>query len=318
VVPGEDAAAWETHRAAIVQDLAPVGALEEALADRIALGLWRLRRVAAYEAAAAADALARKQDKVRRDTAEGTMGVMARHQKDWDKSDEVLLADAEQELEKERRGVDDNAAVVDFLQALPGLPEDARPSRKEMAEWIFEECRAEPASEDEDGEDPEPLYSETAAFLSAVGVPPEVQDAAYGEEWSGNWTAGMIRAGLVLLAKVLKTTPDALRERVLTVMVADRDEAAAKVPSLAATVKDLRRRVKVREERRVSLARLPDETALDKVLRYEAHAGRQLTTALHALERLQAARAGKNVTPPAVLDVTIEGGNTLPALASGV
>ena len=44
-IPGETVEAWQDHRAAIVGSLAPVGALESALADRAALLLWRLHRV---------------------------------------------------------------------------------------------------------------------------------------------------------------------------------------------------------------------------------------------------------------------------------
>ncbi len=42
---------WEAHRAGILDSLAPVGHLEMVLADRVALLLWRLHRVAAYERA---------------------------------------------------------------------------------------------------------------------------------------------------------------------------------------------------------------------------------------------------------------------------
>jgi hypothetical protein len=308
VVPGEDAADWEAHRTAIVQDLAPVGALEEALADRVALGLWRLHRVAAYEAAAAADALARKEDKVRRDTEEGIRDSLMRS-REWAQPDPVRLALAEKELDEARRTVSCNTEAGVFLEQLPELAEDAA-VRGELAEWCFLGDFPNALGEDDTIPD-----GEGADFLAAVGVPEEAHSDSY--EWTG-WTAGMIRRGMALFAKAGRMTPDKFLARTRAEVIGDRDKAAAKVPSLAATVKDLRRRVKVREERRVSLARLPDEAALDNVLRYEAHAGRQLTTALHDLERLQAARVGKHVTPPAVLDVTIEGGNTLPALASGV
>jgi hypothetical protein len=40
---------WQAHRLAIVDNIAPVGALEEALAERVALQLWRLGRVVRFE-----------------------------------------------------------------------------------------------------------------------------------------------------------------------------------------------------------------------------------------------------------------------------
>jgi hypothetical protein len=53
---------------------------------------------------------------------------------------------------------------------------------------------------------------------------------------------------------------------------------------------------------------LPDDATLNKVTRYEAHLSRQMLQSLHTLERLQAARAGQSVPPPAALDVTVEAG----------
>ena len=56
VVPaiGETAEEFDTFRRAVVVDLAPVGALEEELASRVVLLLWRSRRIAVHEAAVAA------------------------------------------------------------------------------------------------------------------------------------------------------------------------------------------------------------------------------------------------------------------------
>jgi hypothetical protein len=55
VVPGESATEWEGSRQAMVDALAPAGPVEEALAERAATAVWRLRRVAAYEAASIAE-----------------------------------------------------------------------------------------------------------------------------------------------------------------------------------------------------------------------------------------------------------------------
>jgi len=56
VVPGEDPDEWEAHRAAVVADLRPEGPVELALAESVALKLWRLGRVVRYEADLIADA----------------------------------------------------------------------------------------------------------------------------------------------------------------------------------------------------------------------------------------------------------------------
>ena len=54
---GETAEDCDAFRMEMVADLAPVGALEAELADRVALLLWRLRRVTRYESAAMAAAV---------------------------------------------------------------------------------------------------------------------------------------------------------------------------------------------------------------------------------------------------------------------
>lgn len=51
IVPGENEADWLLHRDGILASLQPVGALESALAERVALLLWRLNRVWRAEAA---------------------------------------------------------------------------------------------------------------------------------------------------------------------------------------------------------------------------------------------------------------------------
>jgi hypothetical protein len=49
VLPGESAEEWEAHRSGILDALAPVGLLEVTLAERVALLLWRLGRLARFE-----------------------------------------------------------------------------------------------------------------------------------------------------------------------------------------------------------------------------------------------------------------------------
>jgi hypothetical protein len=47
--------------------------------------------------------------------------------------------------------------------------------------------------------------------------------------------------------------------------------------------------------------------SLNNLARYESHLERIIYKGLHELQRLQAARNNQSVTPPAVLDVTVEG-----------
>jgi hypothetical protein len=51
VLPGEDPAEFDSFRSDLIADLAPQGALEEILAEKIVTDTWRLRRVPVLEAA---------------------------------------------------------------------------------------------------------------------------------------------------------------------------------------------------------------------------------------------------------------------------
>jgi hypothetical protein len=63
VIPGvERPRDWETHRAGIRASLQPVGSLETEFAERVALLLWRLRRIARFETAAILGGDARRQE----------------------------------------------------------------------------------------------------------------------------------------------------------------------------------------------------------------------------------------------------------------
>jgi hypothetical protein len=51
VLPGEDPAEFDAYRSDLIIDLAPQGALEEILAEKIVADAWRLRRIPQLEAA---------------------------------------------------------------------------------------------------------------------------------------------------------------------------------------------------------------------------------------------------------------------------
>lgn len=51
VLETESQAAWSAHLDAVISDLQPAGHLETVLAERVALHLWRLARIARFEVA---------------------------------------------------------------------------------------------------------------------------------------------------------------------------------------------------------------------------------------------------------------------------
>jgi hypothetical protein len=299
VIPGEDPAAWETHCVGIVRNLAPAGPLEQALAERVALTLWRLRRAAAYEAAVIAANIAQDQDETR------SRAEQAKQHYEQEKPGQepaVRLAVVERELGEARKTVANNTEEAAFLEQLPGLAEDT-PVRAELTDWLFltdfpdglDEEREAPDGEDED-------------FLVAVGVPEEKLGNPYA--WTG-WTAGLIRRGLALFAQAGRMKPEKLLARVRANLIDERDAAAAKIRPLEVQAKELRRRAREQAVHDRGRRLLPAGDILEKITRYEAHLGRQLQTTLHSLERLQTARTGADVPPPAALDITVNGGEAL-------
>jgi hypothetical protein len=297
VLPGECADDWQAHRDGIVGSLAPAGGLETALAERVALILWRLRRVASYETGVTALDIEEVQENTQRQAEDPLLA-------DSDRLP-ARLAKAEKELETARYGLVGREGADRLLEGLPGLADDAPVSGGDV--WDALEQLANAAYRD--GEDHALPDPEDERWLTALGVPAEQVRDAY--EWDG-WTAGMVRLAWGQIARAGRVKPETL----LAWAVADRrrEEADARerIPDLEKTVKDLRRRVRTREQRQRQRRMLPDDATLNKVTRYEAHLTRQMLQALHTLERLQAARAGQAVPPPAALDVTVD---TAPPLA---
>jgi hypothetical protein len=304
VVPGlERAEDWENHRAGIFMSLAPVGALEEALAGRVALCCWRLERVVRYETAVTAVGLELIAEQIRPQLP-GKPDALALAPED--KSDEGLtleaaLGKALRELDKQREIVQIWEGTRRLLEQLPDLPEGAAVDADDVEGLLTDANGALPGAEDEyfDVEDKD--------FLTGLGIPADEHDAPFA--WYG-WTAGLVRQAVAKMAASCQVSP----EKVLARAVKDRremqDEGKAKVKSFEAKVRDLRRRLKTKADRLTRGRMLPQDALLQKVTRYEAHLSRQMLQALHELQRLQAVRAGEPVPAPAALDVTVEGGGT--------
>jgi hypothetical protein len=270
VLPGERVEDWEAHHDGVVRALAPAGALEAALAERVALCLWRLRRATAYE------------------TAVTTLGI----------------EEVEEETRQQAERVDHRFVHLigeedpPLPMRLGGfLPADAHVEGRDTREAL--EHLLETAEEYGASSLPDPGDE---GWLAELGVPKEELCDAY--EWTG-WTADMVRRAGAQIARAAKVRPDKLLART----VEDRGQVEAdtreRVEDLERNVKDLRRRIRTREDRLRQRRMLPDDPTLNKVTRYEAHLSRQMLQALHTLERLQRARAGEPVPAPAALDVTV-------------
>jgi hypothetical protein len=291
---------WETHRAGIRNSLAPEGTLEEALAERVALCFWRLNRVHRYETAITSLGLERIEDQLRprKPVLKFNFPGLESEEEDLETLEpEVALGKILKELNEKEETVELWKGTRRLLEQLAGLPDDA-PVSGDDAYGVFEDLLGALPDEGEgaDHEDPD--------FLISVGVPEDELDDAYG--WDG-WTAGMVRRGVAELAHSGGIAPEKLLARALKKRRGIQDQNMHEVQKLVSTVTVLRRRLKAKEDRLTRERMLPDTNTLQKITRYEAHLSRQLLQALHELQRLQAARGGQSVPPPAALDVMVDG-----------
>jgi hypothetical protein len=256
----ESAEAWEAHLGGTLASLAPIGHLETVLAERVALVLWRLQRLARYER----EATAVRQERVVDDLAE-------RRGRDYRSRASAHPDEVRDTLREARRR-------LRALEAFARLADRAPLSGPE-ADTILSTV----------------ALPSQAIDLEAFAMPEVVPDEVPWEQFD-NWTAGRVRRGIAAMAAVEGTTPEALFEAARRHLRLEVSKWQAEAGRVERDLDHLRR------ERL-----LPAGEVVDRVARYEAHLGRQLAQALHELQRLQAARAGEPVTPPAVLDVTVSG-----------
>jgi hypothetical protein len=292
VLPCEQADDWLKHREGILRSLSPAGTLEQQLAERVALCLWRLRRAAVFETAAATIAIESVPDETRRLRVEDDVSFSF-----GEPNEAREQNDAEEELEKARALLQEAERDLALVELVTSGADDAAPVDGQAAGNVLETIgNLPPEDRAVDGTDD--------AFLVRVGIPQDELENCW--DWDG-WTVGMVRKGLNLIANLAKFPAEKLQVRLSADAREDVEEKGQKVRDLQRQVKDHRQRVKAMEERKRRKRILPDDSTINKVLRYEAHVSRQMLQALHTLERLQAARAGADVPPPAALDVTVDG-----------
>jgi hypothetical protein len=290
---------WEMHWVGILKSLAPEGTLEEALAERVALCLWRLKRVHRYETAITCVRLERIEEQLR--PRPPPVMSFSGLEPDEDNLDTLQPEEALGKILKELKDKWDTVEMWEgahrLLAQLPELP-DGAPVSGDDAYGVFADLLGALPDEGE-GADNEDLD-----FLVSMGIPEDELDDAY--RWHG-WNASMVRKGLTELAKSVGREPEKLLAKALKKRREMQDQNKAEVQRLEATVKVLRRRMKTKEDRLKRERILPETNTLQKITRYEAHLSRQLLQALHELQRLQAGRGGQAVPLPAALDVVVDG-----------
>jgi hypothetical protein len=127
--------------------------------------------------------------------------------------------------------------------------------------------------------------------LEIPGIPDALDDPDLLFEYDVSWTVSLVREGISVLARAAGEASEDLLE------------SAAEGARLEVAVAKFEAQRVERDLKNLSRERLlPDDKALDKIARYEAHLSRGLYQAMHELEALQTKRSG-GAAPLARVDV---------------
>jgi hypothetical protein len=310
VVAFESEGAWKAHREAIIESLAPVGGIEEVLAERIALCTWRLNRVAVYETESIAQEQEGVLEEVRKERehtlrfaslhAREAKGIIAGTTLEELVEDPARLSDyaietlsppevALEGLENARRHYETVLTVFD------GAP-DTTVSRLDAA-WILENapyCAVEYATFEEEersgvpegeGASEDEVREQATALEDKLWKRIADADILTVSELRAHLTWVADQGGMQDAIGVDGAVAYTPLEGLLESLHARARRALRKAEEQAQMVEK-----QILRKRRARI--LPRVEDMAKVGRYEAHISRELYRALHELEALQTRQAG--------------------------
>ena len=291
VLPGECHDAWEAHRAGVVGSLAPVGLLEVNLAERGALLLWRLQRLARYEAETVTVAME-----------EVEVPPLPPSEDDFGTPDppeqqirEEQLQDIRRELRTARQELSEVTPARDFFAAEADAGAGTGVAF-EVAESVLEAACSQAETAENLRSDPPSFASKP--FMRKLGL-------TGADAHSVAWTADLIRRGVLLYAGFTEEPPDRFVEAVQADVEDRADERARTVRRLEREAAAVVRLLDGESVRKQTAKLLPGDGRDERIAKYERHLHNLLTSTLHELERLQARREGEPVLPPLVADVNV-------------
>ncbi len=288
VVPGESEADWQTHRQGITDSLDPVGLLEVTLAERVVLLLWRLTRLARYEAA---NTVAAMEDSGLLPPEADPIAFAGRHH---NHHNQLLMA--EQDVRRQREAFFTARADADLLRRTLSEGAEAEPLPAKSARSLLGEAYT--LAMDCPMRHYEPLWHTDKAFLSRIGLPTDRPAGAA-------WPRDTFLTAVDYYAGATEWPAAEFRVELLRTLDSRAAGFARGVKRREAEVSALNRRLDAEADRSAATALLPPEVAAERIMKYEKHLYTQLTSTLHELERLQARRGGSNIPPPQVADLLI-------------
>lgn len=280
-VPPDEREAYAQHVEQVRTASGAQGYLEQRLADRAALALWRLDRVARYEAAQSSA----KRREVAGQLAGGTnpflLGTAAKQ--------------AHDALETLR---DLTGESMDTLRADPQAAQNCARDLEAGAAYL-EQIAAGGSAEGCTVDQAWVLGEALGATLRGVGVSgAQMVRAMTGRAPKRGEGASVEERDWEYEPEEMPGLLNLYRERLGEVAGRILEGDAARERQKAAQVRAVMREVLSAQADALALAALPSEKELEKVTRYEAHLERVLYRALHDLEAARSARAGQVGPPP--------------------
>lgn len=276
-VPPSEREAYALHVLAVRESSGAAGYLQERLADRAALALWRLDRVARYEAAQSAS------------QRRSVLGAIEEASK-YGPAEHVTAA-----YERVNKLTYDEPAD---LRARPQLAEEEARRLEDYA-LTFERWAAGGEAGELDPDAASVLGEQLGKCLLGVKVGGAVlvramvgRAAKRGEGVSvecGHWTYEPAE-----LAGLLGYFRQHFAERAPVLLRLFAEEHCTKAQAVRSAMSEAQAAM----SDALALAALPRSKELDKITRYEAHLERTLYRALHDLEAARREGAGQPVSPP--------------------
>lgn len=287
-VPPSEREGYAQHAQQIRAATGAQNYLEQRLADRAALALWRLDRVARYEQAQAGNLRRAAEEKIREGATYGpAQYVTAAYARLSDLIGYMTpeqLRDAQQ-VEDEAQERDRNAAhLTRWAQggSAGGLDENDAAG---LGMTLFFAL----------ADNTHPAYSERNLARAMLGRTPKRAEVEQLQESDWEFTPSDL-PGMLDYARALWGDWAGVRLELL----------AEKESRKAAQIREAYREAQAAESDALALAALPPAEQLEKITRYEAHLERVLYRALHDLEAARLGREGKESPGPVrvVLDAT--------------
>jgi hypothetical protein len=174
----------------------------------------------------------------------------------------------------------DASVVIKTLKALPKTPNGQSLDRESAVTTLWALSRELPDDHES---------------LSVPGIPDE--DAEF--DTFDQWTAGLLRKAIEVYAAAARMTVEALLYKCISSAYTESIEADEEERDRV----ERAQRWKLLLDRENCSRTLLEPEVLDKVARYETGLERSFFRTLHEIQRLQAARTGAVVSPPAAIDV---------------